>query len=445
MNSENNPHEGDGPQVNSGSASRAPVWVYFAPFLGKPPVLNDRQWLVIGLMSLVVFIVTYDLSLFSMALKQIQASLEIPEEQLGRMAAAVRLGSLPAFFFVLMADRIGRKRIIVISILAVTLLTGASAFSPGIASFIMFQFFIHIFGTAASLLAFVVLAEELDPDVRGWGIGALTALGACGGGLGLAMLAFINELPFGWRALYLAGLLPLLWIHRLSKHIPESRRFEAFQEGKEKTSFVEESLRPIISLVRMYPGRFVAIGSVIFLLHLSHEAAGFFGFKYFQEAHGWSPRQVAMLGYFGGFIGIFGSAFAGRLSDKHGRIKVATFFLGVHPFLIVAVFQFSGFMLAPLWVGGVFTGMAGGVVLGAFGQELFPTSYRSTSTGALMILGTIGAVLGLWVESLIYNLTGSHWTAVSILATLALAAPFIVAAFFPETSKLTLEEISPEI
>ncbi len=61
-----------------------------------------------------------------------------------------------------------------------------------------------------------------------------------------------------------------------------------------------------------------------------------------------------------------------------------------------------------------------------------------------MIAGTLGGVLGLAVESVLYGIFGSHWTAISVLVLLALAAPLIVAAFFPETSGRTLEEISPE-
>ena len=53
-------------------------------------------------------------------------------------------------------------------------------------------------------------------------------------------------------------------------------------------------------------------------------------------------------------------------------------------------------------------------------------------------------MLGLAVESTLYVIFGSHWTAISILVLLALLAPFIVAAFFPETSGRTLEEIAPE-
>jgi len=93
----------------------------------------------------------------------------------------------------------------------------------------------------------------------------------------------------------------------------------------------------------------------------------------------------------------------------------------------------------------VFSGMAAGVVLAATGNELFPTSYRSTASGARVIIATLGGVLGLFCESLLFGIYGSHWTAISILALGAFIAPLILAIFFPETSRRELEDISPEL
>jgi MFS family permease len=195
----------------------------------------------------------------------------------------------------------------------------------------------------------------------------------------------------------------------------------------------------------MYPGRLLAVGAVVFLLNFSENAAGFFGPKYLQEVHGWLPWHYSLLGLMGGFVGIFGGTFAGRLSDKLGRRPVAAAFLFAHTVLIVAFYQGFGWFLAVLWVGMVFSGMAAGVVMGAFGNELFPTSYRSTASGARVIIATLGGVLGLFTESLLFGIFGSHWTAVSVLALGAFIAPLVVLSFFPETKGRELEDISPEL
>ena len=92
----------------------------------------------------------------------------------------------------------------------------------------------------------------------------------------------------------------------------------------------------------------------------------------------------------------------------------------------------------------VFSMMAGGVVLSAYGNELFPTSYRSTAAGARVLIGTVGGALGLLTESALFGVLGSHWNAISWMVLLALLAPFIVLRFFPETRGRELEETAPE-
>jgi MFS family permease len=424
--------------------SYRPSWVRYAPFLGTPPPLTRRQWRVIGLISIVTLFDQYDLALFSLALKQIQAELLIPEAQLGELGALVRLGALPAFLFALIADRLGRRRVLIFTIIAYTLLTGATAFAPDARTFVALQFAARTFAVAEVLLAYVVIAEEIDPEHRGWGIGALGALAACGHGAALLAFTTVDVMPMGWRSLYLLGLGPLVLIAWMRRTLPETQRFEAHRATRPASATLLDALRPLVNLVRMYPGRFAAIAGVIFLLSFAENSAGFFQAKYFQEEHGWTPTQFGLMGFFGGFVGIFGSAFAGRLSDRHGRRPIVIIFLLSHPVFVIGYYQAFGWVLAPLWVCAVFSGIGSGVVLGTFGNELFPTSYRSTSAGARMVVGTIGGAVGLTVESLLYGIFGSHWTAISVLVSLVLLAPLIVWAFFPETSGRALEETAPE-
>src|SRR5262245_19233180 len=125
------------PQANSVAQGRIdperayrPLWLRFAPFLGRPPALTRRQWRVLGVVAAVSFFEQYDLYLFSLALKQMQAGLQIPESVLGFLGSIVRFGALPAFFVALLADRIGRRRVLLFTVLAYTLCTGLTAFAP---------------------------------------------------------------------------------------------------------------------------------------------------------------------------------------------------------------------------------------------------------------------------------------------------------------------------
>lgn len=173
-------------------------------------------------------------------------------------------------------------------------------------------------------------------------------------------------------------------------------------------------------------------------------AADFMGPKYLQDAHGWSPARVAVLYVLGGGLAIAGSAYAGRLSDRVGRRPVTVAFGVTVLSLAIAFYNAAGWWLPVLWIALIFAVVGHDVLQASFGAELFPTSYRSTATGARAIVATLGGALGLAVESLLYGALGSHWQAISLMLAGALLGPLIVALAFPETAGRSLEDIAPE-
>jgi len=81
---------------------------------------------------------------------------------------------------------------LLITVVGYTLFTGATALSPNAQAFVVFQIFARCFGSAEVLIAAVVIAEEFAPENRGWGIGALGALQACGAGFAAVMFGLLS-------------------------------------------------------------------------------------------------------------------------------------------------------------------------------------------------------------------------------------------------------------
>jgi MFS family permease len=418
-----------------------PAWLRVAPFLGRPPALTRRQWRVLGLVAMASFFEMYDLYLFALALKQIQADLAIPEASLGFLGSLVRCGAFPACVVALVADRVGRRPVLLVTILAYTLFTGATACAPNAQTFVLLQFCARTFAVAETLLAVVVIAEEFDPNVRGWGIGAVGAIQACGAGFAALLFMGVETLPFGWRSLYLVGLGPLLLLAAWRRTLPETAHFAAHQATRGPAT---PALQPLRDLVRQYPGRLSAVAAVVCVLELAEAPAGFFGPKYLQDMHGWTPAAIGLLTIGGGALAIVGNLVAGWGSDRWGRRRVALVFILGQVGWTLAYYNVSGPALVAAWIGRIFMALGAHVTLGAFGVELFPTSSRSTAAGMRLVFVTLGGSLGLLLESLLYGIFASHWVTICALATLAFPGALLVATCFPETAGRTLDDIAPE-
>jgi putative MFS transporter len=408
--------------------------------LGRTPPFTKRQRRVFWIASTAGFFDQYDRALLSLALKQIQTGLKIAESHLGAMLSVIRLGYLLALLMTPFADVFGRRRLLLYTVFGYTIFTGLIAIAPNERTFVVFEMIARAFAGAEAAIAMVIVAEEVDAAHRGWAIGLLSAVSNVGYGLAAIVFAFVNVIPYGWRGLYAIALLPLVLIIPLRRALPESARFE-----KEKL----EGLRPmkiwepLAQLYTAYPRRLVMMLSIAFLGSMGGNASGFLFPKFLQEAHHWSPGNVSSLFLFGGALGIMGSIFAGRLSDRYGRRAMGAAFLFMSPLLTIWMYTAPGWSTVPAWILETFFDIASGTILTAYSAELFPTSYRSTAGSALAVAGTTGGALGLFFEGVLFNLTGSHARAVCYLTIFWIVSPLIM-WFFPETSGRELEDISPE-
>lgn len=390
----------------------------------------DRR--LIGLLGLAIFFEGYGRNLVAVALPFVGNDLGTSSDALSWALAAIAAGSLGVLVLGPVADRIGRRRLLLASIVLLALFGAATATATSLATLVAWQLAARVFQEGALFTAAVLAAEETAPASRAAGqglLGTANALGAGSAGLFLAVIAWV---PGGWRGLCLVSLVPLLLTPLLRRHVPESRRWLA-------RSTPSVRLPP-----PAYRGRVLA-ALVVVALAMSYDVAAFAFATYVPiTVHGWSPGAASALYIGAGAVGLPGAAIGGILADRHGRRPVGAFFLvGL---TLAELLFFLGGELA-LWPG--FAGMVffqGGkmTVVRAWAAELFPTSFRGAAAGWLTAAGAFGAVTGLGLAGALARMTGGIDTALAIVALAGILAAAAVLAWLPETRGLDLEASAPE-
>lgn len=417
---------------------RAPRWTRVVPWPGRMPSLAPRSWRVLGLMGAAEFVDHYDVGLLSLLLVQIQAGLGVAENEIGPLSATIRLGVLLSLVAGVLADRFGRRRLLLITIVGYTAATFLTAFARSPLEFALLQLLGRGFLYAETAIAVVVVAEELAAKDRGFGIGLLGALGAMGHGAAAVSLSFVDRIPFGWRAFYLLGALPLLGLAWLRRSLPETARFAA------SDALESRWWRPVALLATAYPGRLASLMSVVFAIDFAGAAAAGFMAKTLLEVHGYAGSEVTWLYLIGGALAVIGNQAAGLWSDRIGRRPVLMLLLALMAAAFAGFYGLRGAVIAPLWIAQVFALQGVSVLVRALGGELFPTSFRTTASSLRMLASTLGGSAGLVLESRLYDVLGSHAAAISaLMPTLGIAIAIVWFAL-PEPALRELEEVSPE-
>lgn len=418
-----------------------PWWIF--PFLGRVPDVPPERIRLLGVIALALLFESYDQAMLTAALKQIAESFDVAEAELGELLGRVYLGSIAAFLIVPFADGLGRRRVFLASLVAVSVLTGLSGLARSPGEFVVLQMLSRAFMVTCTATAFVMVTEEFPAEHRGWGIGILGALSAFGYGLGLLAFAAIDVLPFGWRSMYAAGVGPLLLLPLFRRRIPETRRFAEHADGRATTGALAGWWRPLRTLVVQHPARTLLVGAIGLLAVAGHGAGFSFAAYFVQTEHGWAPGQYTAMAILAGLVGVVGHPWAGRMADQSGRRRVGFALLAGFPLLALAFYHGPGWTLPFAWAGLTFTLTGGITILRALGTELFPTSVRGTASGWLQLAEAVGRSGGLFAVAAATPAGASNTPAVSAMVFASLAAALLL-RLLPETGRRELEEISAE-
>jgi len=368
---------------------------------------SDRR--LLRLLGLSIFFEGYGRSLIVVTLSYVGRDLGAAPAELSWALAFVSVGSLGVLVLGPIADRFGRRRLVLASVGLLALFGAGTAMARTLAALVVWQAAARMFQEGALFTSAVIAAEEMPAAHRGTAQGLLGTVNALGSGFGALLLSTIDRWPGGWRGLCLVSLTPLVLLPFLRRAMPESRRWLAHTERARQ-------LPP-----PAYRGRMAATFVVAFLA-MSYDIAGFSFATYVPiTRYGWSPGMVSAMFIVAGGLGLPGWWLGGRLADRRGRRVAATvFFLGLSV-AEVAFYLGGPAALWPAFAAMVFCQGGKITVLRSWATELFPTNFRGAAAGWLTVAGTLGGMAGL-------ALTGGLERALGLGPALALIASAGVAA-----------------
>lgn len=329
-----------------------------------------------------------DVGLLSFVIAAISKEWSLSAVQMGWIGSVSSLGmAIGAIVFGIMADRIGRKKVLLITLFMFSLGSLASAFASGLMVFLILRLIIGA-GLGGELpVASTLVSESVAPEHRGRAVVLLESFWAAGW-LVSALIAYYVMPTWGWRlALILTGLCALygLWMR---EGIQESPQFtgETKKPGfisAMKAIWTKEHLRATIMLwvvwfmvVFSYYGMFLWLPSVMVM-------------KGFSMIHSFAYVLIMTLAQLPGYFT------AAWLIEKWGRKKVlATFLLGT----AVSAFGFGLASTATtLIISGIllsYFNLGAWGALYAYSPEQYPTAVRSSGSGLAAGVGRIGGIVG---------------------------------------------------
>ena len=348
-------------------------------------------------------------------------------------AAIVRLGIVICLPLVALADRRGRRPVMIAMAWAAPLVSALGAIAPSYSFLVATQAVGRPLGLTLDILIAVVAVEEMPRDGRAYATGILAVLSGIGGGIAVASLPLADISVTSWRFIYVIGLVWLVIAYALMKWLPESERFiRHVPKTKMRAAYIADALR----------GNLGRICSVVFLTNIYIATASIFQNRYLKDERGYSAALVALFTIVTSSPATFGLIIGGRVADERGRRILGATLVPIGAFLLALSFSTSGVVM---WLVAIAGGLAFGIsypALAVYRGELFPTRTRSLAGGIIMTSALLGGIIGLVGGGWFLDANGSYGQVMMWLVIGPVIASAIVWFRYPETAHRELDDIT---
>jgi MFS transporter, putative metabolite:H+ symporter len=441
--------------------------------------MTRRQYSIVAAAILADMFEFFDFFLLGFILSFIVEPWQLTYNQVAFLLLTSGVGGIVgAFAWGYLADRIGRRKVFIATVLNFSLATGALALVPEGGWFLLGLLrFVVGFGVGGLYTVDLPLVQEFVPTSKRGLLGGIVTAAIPVGILSGGLLAGALGSVIGWRGLVLIGAAPALLSLLIRAVVPESprwlinngRRDEARQSigwalniPLEEVKLPKEvpSIRTDWRELLRYRRSLIVSG----LGNLGVQTAAYgvviWAPTLLVLVLGVSPAQAAYLFVSIGVAGLVGRISFSVLSERIGRrLSGGLLGFGGALFLVLAALTHDVFLggvsvFYLMMIAADFFTDGGFAIVGPYAAEVWPTNLRTSGMGAAYGLGGVGKIVGPVGLALIAGSTQIVSPEATIagltpgfifLACFAALAGFVYLFFGIETRGKSIEELDAEL
>ncbi|WP_087972227.1 MFS transporter [Oceanobacillus rekensis] len=378
--------------------------------------LHKFHWMLLFWGALLMLFDGFDLTIYGAVVPTLMEEWGISAVQAGRYGSYALFGMMfGALIFGTLADKLGRKRIIMICVFIFSLFMLLAGLSPSPEMFGLFRFITGL-GLGGMMPNVIGLISEYSPEGMRSRMIATIMVGYSIGGVIAAFLSMILISNFGWESVFFFGAIPLLFLPFLAKALPDSVgtlvnkndrkgiqkilvKANPTYTPSENEAFVlnkpKETSSPVKNLFTEKRG-FLTV--MIWLTY-------FMSLLMIYGLNTWLPKFMTEAGFpLGSSLSFLlalnvgatiGAILMGWVADRWGVGKSLILFFVIATISITSLGFASNMILLYVMVA-----IAGAATVGtqnlthSYTSQFYPITIRSTALGWALAVGRIGGILG---------------------------------------------------
>ncbi|MBB6443988.1 MFS transporter [Bacillus benzoevorans] len=386
----------------------------------------------------------YDLSVYGTVLPVLMEEWKLDPVVAGSMGSYGLFGMMfGAILFGILADKIGRKKVILINVAIFSLFTFLCAFADNATHFSIYRFIAGL-GLGGIMPNIAALITDYAPNKMKIKLVSLTLVSFAVGGAMAPTLGVLLIQNFGWQSVFWVAGSPLLALPFMMAQLPESTSYLVRTNKKEKLFATLNKINPALTFnandeiveEKVNVTKVPVVGLFKENRALSTVAFWFAFFCALLMVYGlntWLPKLMIAAGYglnssLTFLIALQGGAVIGILTlsslcEKYGskRVLIPTYIAGT---IALSLLGFGGnsvviFILVAI-AGAATTGAQ--VLIQAYVTSFYPSEMRSTGIGIASGVGRLGGMLGPILGGFLLTLTLPNFMNFVVFAVAGLIA-----------------------